>query len=210
MEEYRQETADIKTKVNTNISDISVLKTKDTELNDKINSNTNDINKLKTNYTTVKTELSSHITNKSNPHNVTKDQIGLGSVDNVSKSDILLSVYPVGSIYMSTNSMSPAELFGGTWEQLKDTFLLAAGDTYTAGSTGGEAQHTLTIAEMPSHDHAAGNNIQFVTSGSPAEWNIATGSQNYHAVANTTSTGGSQPHNNMPPYLAVYAWKRVE
>ena len=48
-------------------------------------------------------------------------------------------IYPVGSIYMSVNATSPASLFGGTWEQLKDRFLLAAGDTYAAGSTGGEA-----------------------------------------------------------------------
>lgn len=63
-------------------------------------------------------------------------------------------IYPVGSIYMSVASTSPATLFDGTtWEQLKDKFLLGAGDTYTAGGTGGNASHTLTIAEMPSHNH---------------------------------------------------------
>ena len=51
-------------------------------------------------------------------------------------------IYPVGSIYISAASTSPATLFGGTWEQIKDTFLLAAGDTYTAGETVGEAEHT--------------------------------------------------------------------
>lgn len=67
--------------------------------------------------------------------------------------NIIDAIYPVGSIYMSVNSTSPATLFGGTWTQIKDTFLLSAGDTYTAGDTGGEATHTLTSGEMPIHNH---------------------------------------------------------
>ena len=47
-----------------------------------------------------------------------------------------MNPYPVGSIYLSINSTSPDELFGGTWEQIKDTFLLACGDTYAAGIYG--------------------------------------------------------------------------
>ena len=64
-----------------------------------------------------------------------------------------LNAYPVGSIYMSVNSTSPATLFGGTWEQIQDVFLLAAGSTYTAGDTGGSASHTLIVDELPSHVH---------------------------------------------------------
>ena len=67
--------------------------------------------------------------------------------------DLINTIYPVGSIYMSVNSTNPSVLFGGTWEQIKDTFLLATGDTYANGSTGGEATHTLTENEMPSHTH---------------------------------------------------------
>ena len=67
--------------------------------------------------------------------------------------DLINTIYPVGSIYMSVNSTNPSVLFGGTWEQIKDTFLLATGDTYSNGSTGGEATHTLTENEMPSHTH---------------------------------------------------------
>jgi hypothetical protein len=62
-------------------------------------------------------------------------------------------MYPVGSIYMSVSSTSPATLFGGTWEQIQDTFLLAAGTTYTAGTTGGSSSHILTTDELPSHTH---------------------------------------------------------
>ena len=63
-------------------------------------------------------------------------------------------VYPVGSIYMSVNTTNPNTLFGGTWQKLKDRFLLGSGDYYSSGSKGGESAHTLTIDEMPSHTHA--------------------------------------------------------
>lgn len=72
-----------------------------------------------------------------------------------SNSQIVNLIYPVGSIYMSVNSTNPGTLFGGTWEKLKDRFLLGAGDTYSLGATGGEANHTLTTDEMPSHSHSA-------------------------------------------------------
>lgn len=133
------------------------------------------------------------------------------------------TIYPVGAIYLSTTDTSPASLFGGTWERLKDRFLLAAGNTYAAGSTGGEATHKLSVNEMPSHSHeerigdqAGGNqNVGVIkrrkTGGTSsgtvvnAEWQ-GTGLAD---IINTNSAGGSAAHNNMPPYLAVYAWKRV-
>lgn len=66
-----------------------------------------------------------------------------------------LMAYPVGSIYMSVNSASPATLFGGTWERIQDAFLLAAGTNHAAGTTGGEETHKLTAAEsgVPAHAH---------------------------------------------------------
>lgn len=125
----------------------------------------------------------------------------------VTADSILQKVYPVGAIYMSATEIDPAVIFEfGTWEQIKDTFLLAAGDTYTAGSIGGEAEHTLTVNELPSHTHGielfaseTGDNSCFYT----VEGEISSESQF------TTSTGESQPHNNMPPYLTVYMWKRI-
>ena len=62
-------------------------------------------------------------------------------------------IYPVGSIYLSVVSTSPATLFGGTWEKLQDRFLVGAGNSYSIGATGGEATHTLTTSELPSHKH---------------------------------------------------------
>lgn len=123
-------------------------------------------------------------------------------------------IYPIGSIYISVNSTSPATLFGGTWEQLKDRFLLSAGNTYTAGSTGGEANHTLTMDEMPSHSHSTDRNAGWPSNDVGSDgWSI-----NYNRYetapyatwhAGTENTGGSQAHNNMPPYLTVYMWKRI-
>ena len=62
-------------------------------------------------------------------------------------------IYPVGSIYMSVNSTSPATLFGGTWEQMKDRFLVGAGNDYGVNSLGGSAWHQLTVSELPKHSH---------------------------------------------------------
>ena len=115
-----------------------------------------------------------------------------------------LAAYPVGAIYFSANSTSPASLFGGTWTQLKDRFLLGAGDTYSAGSTGGEAEHTLTIPEMPPHRHG------YWRAGfySDTDW-IGQSGTGAIVDSNTNYAGGGQSHNNMPPYYAVYMWQRV-
>ena len=93
---------------------------------------------------------------------------------NLTMSAVLDAVYPVGAIYLSVTSTSPATLFGGTWEQLKDRFLLGVGDTYTTvEDTGGAASqnytpagtvgsHTLTTAEIPSHVHGLNNHVHSV------------------------------------------------
>lgn len=132
----------------------------------------------------------------------------------INPSLILDAVYPVGSIYMSVNSTSPATLFGGTWSQLKDRFLLGCGDTYSNGATGGEATHTLTISEMPNHNHNMHVEQTYLrgdvsSSNGAGLW--AGHSNNYWDGSNNhlELVGGDQPHNNMPPYLAVYMWKRT-
>ena len=118
-------------------------------------------------------------------------------------------MYPVGSIYLSVNDTNPATFIGGTWERIKDRFLLAAGDSYAAGSTGGEAEHTLTEDEMPSHAHK----YDHLWTVSPGNKQLQNGNAGYSLtfIKNATSglTGGGHAHNNMPPYLAVYAWKRT-
>ena len=129
---------------------------------------------------------------------------------------MLQKVYPVGSIYMSVNNTSPATLFGGTWEQVQDRFLLAAGTTYSAGSTGGEATHKLTVDEMPSHNHYSylrNGGTPFVDGGGTGSRFTQYQFQAKDAANNpammTGNAGSSQAHNNMPPYLTVYVWKRT-
>lgn len=120
--------------------------------------------------------------------------------------DILKIVYPVGSIYISVVSTNPTTLFGGTWQQLQDRFLLGAGSTYANGATGGEATHTLTIDEIPNHNHGIYTTIFAQLSGN----NIAkSGSTSGSSTKYTDNVGGGEAHNNMPPYLVVYMWKRT-
>ena len=134
------------------------------------------------------------------------------------------TIYPVGAIYINTNSTSPASLFGGTWEQIKDRFLLGAGDTYVAGNTGGEDTHTLTKEELPEINgyiafQSTGNTQGIVagTAGVFSKKEISTGAfrpnnpivEEGSSRAFSMSFGNSQSHNNMPPYITVYVWKRV-
>ena len=133
-------------------------------------------------------------------------------------------VYPVGAIYISTVSTNPATLFGfGTWEEIEDRFLLAAGSTYSAGSTGGEAKHKLTAKELPqlggtisTHGVYAGTPIAAVSGVFSASHKCTgkymNGTASGHDSIDTIvySNGGEDAaHNNMPPYLTVYMWKRV-
>lgn len=126
-------------------------------------------------------------------------------------------IYPVGSIYMSVNSTDPSLLFGGSWERIQDSFLLAAGSNYAAGDIGGEAQHTLTENEMPSHYHSglywarpSGEPLTLNGGGADSHLINATWGQGLAgSPLYTGEAGGGQPHNNMPPYLAVYVWKRL-
>lgn len=131
-----------------------------------------------------------------------------------------IRAYPVGSIYVSANSTSPASLFGGTWERIKDKFLLAAGDSYSAGSTGGEANVTLTIDTMPAHGHDAievsGQALYWTQNPSTTAWGKTAVTPNTGSTTDSENkqfatrwTGGGAAHNNMPPYLAVYVWKRT-
>lgn len=118
------------------------------------------------------------------------------------------SVYPVGSIYLSVDNTDPAALFGGTWERIGGRFLLGADSTYAAGSTGGEAEHTLTIDEMPKHNHEI-DNLNASGNATPYMTVSAQDKKGYGGNVQTMYTGGSKPHNNMPPYLAVYMWRRT-
>lgn len=127
-------------------------------------------------------------------------------------------IYPIGSIYLSTVYFNPGTIFGGTWESILDRFLLASGNIYGAGTTGGEASHTLTQSELPNYNLAG---LKW-WNGDPITLDGGTYGSGYkldytyheHSATQVTglqmnSGGGGQAHNNMPPYLVVYMWKRT-
>lgn len=122
---------------------------------------------------------------------------------------LLDCLHPVGSIYQSTAPASPADLFGGIWEQIKDVFLLAASDSHAAGSTGGEEEHILTAAEMANHTHGYDYTGQSDATGTGAIKIVSPGGTANAYTGKATSNCGGQSHNNMPPYLAVYTWRRT-
>lgn len=128
--------------------------------------------------------------------------------------------FPVGYIFQwnkvdgSNIDLSTAEKvaahFGiGTWEQIKDVFLYSAGEYADAGTTGGEREHTLTVEEMPPHTHGLRYFGAFSAGG--AYTALRTRSEDRYDGINDAAeeTGGGQPFNIMPPYLAVYVWKRI-
>ena len=141
--------------------------------------------------------------------------------------NIFLKTYPVGSIYISTSSANPSTIYGGTWErygQGKTLVGLNESETEfsTINKTGGEKTHTLTINEMPSHNHqiGSGDGSNGLIIGSAPESNILVGVNNYYikydgvgngpsTYLNTYNVGGSSAHNNLQPYITVYMWKRI-
>ena len=131
-----------------------------------------------------------------------------------------LQAYPVGSVYMSiSSSFNPNTSFGGTWSKIAEGHcLIQAGERYVLGSTGGESTHKLTVDEMPKHAHPiCRNDTTKLTSwwssaGTGSIWEIpADGNNNTqgHLEYMAYFVGGSNAHNNMPPYLAVNIWKRT-
>lgn len=147
----------------------------------------------------------------------TEEQLAaLGIIDAIQKqiqSTIFDAIYPVGSIYISVNSASPETLFGGSWEQIEDTFLLAAGSTYSAGSEGGAAshKHVAPIGYQSSSQYLGTININ----GNTSSFNSVGG---YNTVLRDAG-GSSLPSgivayytetvSSLPPYLAVYVWRRT-
>lgn len=163
----------------------------------------------------------------------------------IKKSDLLDFVYPVGSIYMSVNNVSPQTFLGGTWTSINGRFLLGAGantantdNTYgslaanqinrSVNEQGGEVKHSLTTTEMPSHNHTIDHTHDTAKTANSSIMALSYGSSNsYNGIGgksfststrdvvvpkysgNSGSTGSGVAHNNMPPYLAVYMWKRT-
>lgn len=117
--------------------------------------------------------------------------------------------FPIG--YGGFFQIDPNTIYSGTtWEQKKDVFILAAGTAYPAGSTGGEATHTLELGEIPRHSHVQMGYTNIAREGTKYGQTRVSVSQTWgEPTIQTGMTGGSQPHNNMPPYFAMPFWIRT-
>lgn len=149
----------------------------------------------------------------------------------------LLEVHPVGSTYISINSNKPADMFGGTWIQLTDRFLIGAGGLYSLGATGGHVN-------LQSHDHTfsfttswadlkgtstnsffyggqsntsngivhtymtSGRQYQATTTATNSWQQLHINASHSHTGSGTTASSGSGNAQNMPPYRAVNIWYR--
>ena len=135
---------------------------------------------------------------------------------------LVQKLHPVGSWYFSTVATNPVNIFGfGTWQLVTDRFLVGAGASYFPGAMGGEAVHTLTAAELPTHQHnvlsgtLGGNNGNYKFMLSPqsmygtydGQYGVITDDR--FITAASSAYCGNQPHNNMPPYYAIYMWVRT-
>ena len=154
---------------------------------------------------------------------LTDKTLSTGSVidANVNVIEVLKKAYPIGSVYINaSNATNPASLLGfGTWSAFgagKVMVGLDAGDTSfdTAGETGGEKTHTLTVAEMPEHDHQITRQYDKAGFSTPygepaAGWSLPMGAASATNMCPTAKTGGSGSHNNLQPYIVVYFWKRT-
>lgn len=119
-------------------------------------------------------------------------------------SKILLSKHPIGSIEINLTGENPANYLGGVWEQIKDTFLLACGDKYDLGATGGEATVKL---DFPNYAHNIWNAVQNYENNDISQ--LWSPSGNGYGLGLNYTSNENTPHNNMPPYLAVSVWKRI-
>lgn len=141
----------------------------------------------------------------------------LDDVQNKQQSISNLGVYPVGSIYMSTQNVNPATLFGGTWQEIgQGRVLMGVGEstpdenndtkTVAAGETGGEYEHRLTINELAAHTHSETRHTFKIGD----DFGPGDGIRSDNVITvDSGSTGGDQPHNNIMPYLGVYMWERI-
>ena len=123
---------------------------------------------------------------------------------------LLNLVYPVGSIYWSSNNTNPGTLFGGTWTQIKDRFILAAGDSYSNGATGGAATVTLTVSNMPSHNHSftpsgtVGSHTHSFTPSGTVSSHHHTGPSHSHSLKNGTANVATSTSTSINHYIRQY------
>ena len=170
----------------------------------------NNINKLDNLVNTV-----SELENDVKEINIVENKLNVLSNEYYNyKNNLFDDIFPIGSYYISSDDTNPSILFGGTWEQIKERFIIGASDNYKVNSVGGEAKHKLTEDEMPSHRHNTldwnHRGMYFWGGGGTSDGPAAGNGYRTHAIDVFTSyTGGNNAHNNIPPYKAAFIWRRI-
>ena len=165
------------------------------------------------------------ITSKDNKFNLDSDgnltvkSINVLEGNTLDMQNIFNVVYPIGSIYMSVNEVSPKVLFGGEWEKISGRVLVGEGTSdrderteirnFAIGSKGGEFSHWLTVSEMPSHNHGIFSQCTETINNKGWVARAINGYDATQAMVCIMDNGDNHAHNNMPPYLVVSMWKRI-
>lgn len=131
----------------------------------------------------------------------------------------------VGAVLFSfSSSFSPASVFGGSWSKVSNRFLY--GTSSGIGTTGGSQTVTLTIDQLPSHNHGSNvlvnggwtdvksipnRTVTFSTSQCQIHWDAESGNLGLASFdgPGTNVRGSGQSHENMPPYITCYIWRRI-
>ena len=175
---------------------------------------------------------SSEVSYDNKASNITSDNVQ-GAIDELytqatNYTDLNSRLNPVGTVIYSTTCDTMAKVvstYGGTtWIQHSGYFLYGAKTSVTANNAtknAGEETHTLTVDEMPSHNHGSSVSGDYLLSnknGVSRRVNYGSGAgQTYYGdtainrnINGTSYTGGGKAHNNMPPYKNVYIWERTQ
>jgi len=159
----------------------------------------------------VLTEITASATeiNKLDGVTSTTAQLNLVNTVPVARTNLYDAVYPIGCIYQSTVSTSPATLFPGTtWSVFSEGKVLAGYDSgdsdFSAGTTGGSKTHTLTVNEIPAHSHS----YTLEDPRGSGSSGSSDGASSF-STPSTSSTGGGAAHSIMQPYQVVYMWTRT-
>lgn len=202
-----------------NKTDISNLKQADITLqnniDDEMNARTRDIENVNSAITTEReARISADKAINQKVIQETTERKQEDAIITSSIEDYWNTIYPVGSIYISTNpTFNPQTTWGGTWvKTAKGRCLIGANDTYPIGSIGGESSHTLTVDELPPHRHNISRINWYNSSQGRGLKFEYTENSNIKVDGETQmsgETGNGNTHNNMQPYLSVHIWERT-
>lgn len=123
------------------------------------------------------------------------------------------ALYPIGHIIIRDTDEDMSNFLGFTWQKVFAGKILIGvdgsdDDFKVIGNTGGEKTHTLSIDEMPKHNHG----VSFSAGVGLYNTAVRGNGENQemgNAITTVSESGGGQAHNNMPPYQVVAYWKRI-